>query len=226
MTLSHEEQYQRSWQERQEIAENMQPIIGRLYRNKAVELVVYGKPLVNATTIDIIKSHKTVERFEQQKSKNPSFQKNKSTLPEKNTPEEITPRNWDISFLKKQSNQNKLIAEHNDLVKKYNELKAQLKQLSSNKPKTENPFESPDISYPEEEDSSILSSYQFWRGLSIVLLLTCGYAGYREYERYHVVATTPTVAVTSAPPAPTTGPLASRRGGRATTPAAAPPETA
>ena len=105
MTLSHEEQYQRSWQERQEIAENMQPIIGRLYRNKAVELVVYGKPLVNATTIDIIKSHKTVERFEQQKSKNPSFQKNKSTLPEKNTPEEITPRNWDISFLKKQSNQ-------------------------------------------------------------------------------------------------------------------------
>ena len=67
MTLSHEEQYQRSWQERQEIAENMQPIIGRLYRNKAVELVVYGKPLVNATTIDIIKAHKTVERFEQQK---------------------------------------------------------------------------------------------------------------------------------------------------------------
>ena len=67
MTLSHEEQYQRSWQERQEYAENMQPIIGRLYRNKGVELVVYGKPLVNATTIDIIKSHKTVERFEQQK---------------------------------------------------------------------------------------------------------------------------------------------------------------
>lgn len=67
MTLSHEEQYQRSWQERQEYAENMQPIIGRLYRNKGVEVVVYGKPLVNATTIDIIKAHKTVERFEQQK---------------------------------------------------------------------------------------------------------------------------------------------------------------
>lgn len=67
MTLSHEEQYQRSWQERQEYAENMQPIIGRLYRNKGIEVVVYGKPLVNATTIDIIKAHKTVERFEQQK---------------------------------------------------------------------------------------------------------------------------------------------------------------
>lgn len=67
MTLSHEEQYQRSWQERQEYAENMQPIIGRLYRNKGIELVVYGKPLVNATTIDVIKAHKTVERYEQQK---------------------------------------------------------------------------------------------------------------------------------------------------------------
>jgi len=67
MTLSHEEQYQRSWQERQEYAENMQPIIGRLYRNKGIELVVYGKPLVNATTIDIIKAHKTVERYEHQK---------------------------------------------------------------------------------------------------------------------------------------------------------------
>ncbi|MDX3774254.1 glyceraldehyde-3-phosphate dehydrogenase [Chromatiaceae bacterium AAb-1] len=67
MTLSHAEQYQKSWQERQEYAENMQPIIGRLYRNKGIEVVVYGRPLVNATTIDIIKAHKTVERFEGQK---------------------------------------------------------------------------------------------------------------------------------------------------------------
>lgn len=67
MTLSHEEKYQKSWLERQEYAENMQPIIGRLYRNKGVEVVIYGRPLVNSTTIDIIKAHKTVERFEGQK---------------------------------------------------------------------------------------------------------------------------------------------------------------
>lgn len=67
MTLSHEEQYQKSWQERQEFAENMQPIIGRLYRNKGIEVVVYGKPLVNADTIELIKAHKMVERFEGQK---------------------------------------------------------------------------------------------------------------------------------------------------------------
>ena len=34
------------------------------------------------------------------------------------------------------------------------------------------------------------------------MLLTCGYAGYREYERYNIVATTPTVAVSPAPPTP------------------------
>lgn len=58
MTLSHAEQYQKSWQERQEYAENMLPIIGRLYRNKGIEVVIYGRPLVSATTIDIIKAIK------------------------------------------------------------------------------------------------------------------------------------------------------------------------
>ncbi|MEQ3515596.1 glyceraldehyde-3-phosphate dehydrogenase [Pseudoalteromonas sp. BZB3] len=67
MTLSHEQEYQNSWQERQDYAENMQPIIGRLYRNKGVEIAVYGRPLVNTSTIDVIKAHKTVARFEESK---------------------------------------------------------------------------------------------------------------------------------------------------------------
>ena len=67
MTLSHEQEYQNSWQERQDYAENMQPIIGRLYRNKGVEISVYGRPLVNTSTIDVIKAHKTVARFEESK---------------------------------------------------------------------------------------------------------------------------------------------------------------
>ncbi|WP_199611648.1 glyceraldehyde-3-phosphate dehydrogenase [Flocculibacter collagenilyticus] len=67
MTVSHEEQYQKSWQERQDYAEKMQPIIGQLYRNKGIEVTVYGRPLVNATTIDIIKAHKTVNKFEANK---------------------------------------------------------------------------------------------------------------------------------------------------------------
>ncbi|MCG7535842.1 glyceraldehyde-3-phosphate dehydrogenase [Pseudoalteromonas sp. OOF1S-7] len=67
MTLSHEQEYQNSWQERQDYAESMQPIIGRLYRNLGVEIAVYGRPLVNTSTIDVIKAHKTVARFEDTK---------------------------------------------------------------------------------------------------------------------------------------------------------------
>jgi len=53
-----------SWQERQEFAEKMLPIIGNLYRNKAIEISVYGRSLLNASVIDIIKAHRTVRRFE------------------------------------------------------------------------------------------------------------------------------------------------------------------
>ncbi|MBL0710682.1 MAG: glyceraldehyde-3-phosphate dehydrogenase [Colwellia sp.] len=62
-----EEQYQTSWQERQTCAENMQPIIGQLFRNKGVEISVYGRPLLNASPIDIIKAHKSVALHEESK---------------------------------------------------------------------------------------------------------------------------------------------------------------
>ena len=67
MTLILEEKYQTSWQERQTFAENMQPIIGQLFRNKGIEISIYGKPLVNASAIDIIKSHKSVALHEDKK---------------------------------------------------------------------------------------------------------------------------------------------------------------
>jgi len=51
-----------SWQERFEMAEAMQPLLGKLYRNQGVEVVVYGKPLLNASTIEIIKAHRLVRR--------------------------------------------------------------------------------------------------------------------------------------------------------------------
>jgi glyceraldehyde 3-phosphate dehydrogenase len=67
MTLSHEQEYQNSWQERQDYAESMLPIIGRLYRNLGIEVAIYGRPLVTASAIDVIKAHKTVARFEASK---------------------------------------------------------------------------------------------------------------------------------------------------------------
>ena len=60
MTSHLEEIYQASWQERQTFAENMQPIIGQLFRNKGIEISVYGRPLLNASAIDIIKGEEKV----------------------------------------------------------------------------------------------------------------------------------------------------------------------
>lgn len=67
MTSILEEQYQNSWQERQTLAENMQPIIGQLFRNKGIEISIHGRPLVNASAIDIIKAHKSVALHEETK---------------------------------------------------------------------------------------------------------------------------------------------------------------
>ena len=67
MTSHLEEEYQTSWLERQAFAENMQPILGQLFRNKGVEITVYGRPLLNASPIDIIKAHKTVALHEDSK---------------------------------------------------------------------------------------------------------------------------------------------------------------
>ncbi|MFD2166728.1 glyceraldehyde-3-phosphate dehydrogenase [Thalassotalea euphylliae] len=67
MTSHLEEQYQSSWQERQTFAENMLPMISQLFRNKGIEVAVYGRPLVNASAIDIIKAHKSVALHEESK---------------------------------------------------------------------------------------------------------------------------------------------------------------
>jgi len=53
-----------SWQERQEFAEMMQPLLGRLYRNFGVEILVYGRTLLNVSTINIIKAHRLIRRHE------------------------------------------------------------------------------------------------------------------------------------------------------------------
>jgi len=65
MTSHLEENYQVSWQERQTFAENIQPKIGLLFRNKGIEILVYGRTLLNASPIDIIKAHKAVSLHEE-----------------------------------------------------------------------------------------------------------------------------------------------------------------
>lgn len=64
MNQQFEQELQSSWQERQEFAEMMLPLIGRLYRKYAVEISVYGRPLLNASAIDVIKAHRMVRLHE------------------------------------------------------------------------------------------------------------------------------------------------------------------
>ncbi|MBM7454353.1 glyceraldehyde 3-phosphate dehydrogenase [Oceanisphaera litoralis] len=58
------ESYLSAWQQSQELAESMQPLIGKLYRNQGVEIYVHARPLLNASTIEIIKAHRVVSRHE------------------------------------------------------------------------------------------------------------------------------------------------------------------
>lgn len=58
-----EQELQSSWQERQEFAEMMQPLLGKLYRDYAVEISVFGRPLLGVSAIDIIKAHRTVRLY-------------------------------------------------------------------------------------------------------------------------------------------------------------------
>jgi glyceraldehyde 3-phosphate dehydrogenase len=50
--------YLKEWQSYEEFAEQMLPIIGRLYREHNVVTTVYGRSLVNTSTIEILKAHR------------------------------------------------------------------------------------------------------------------------------------------------------------------------
>ncbi len=60
MNQQFEQELMGSWQERQEYAELMLPLLGQLYRKSAVEVSIFGRPMLGANTIDIIKAHRTV----------------------------------------------------------------------------------------------------------------------------------------------------------------------
>ena len=58
MNSTKQDDYLKDWQQREEIAEAMLPLIGRLYRDRNVVISVYGRTLINPSTIDILKAHR------------------------------------------------------------------------------------------------------------------------------------------------------------------------
>ncbi len=57
--MNTENSYLRAYIEEQTLAEKMIPPVGRLYRERGVIITVFGRKLMNASTIDIIKAHQT-----------------------------------------------------------------------------------------------------------------------------------------------------------------------
>ena len=52
------------WKDREELAEHMIPLIGKLYRKNNVTCYIYGRSLVNKSVIDIMKSHRFARQVE------------------------------------------------------------------------------------------------------------------------------------------------------------------
>jgi len=58
-----QDQLLQNWTQRQELAELILPVIGRLYRNNGIALRIYGRPIINVTAVDIIKTHRFARQY-------------------------------------------------------------------------------------------------------------------------------------------------------------------
>ena len=54
----------KDWKEREALAEGMIPLVGTLYRRNNVKTYIYGQSLVNQSTLQIMKAHRTVREIE------------------------------------------------------------------------------------------------------------------------------------------------------------------
>ena len=50
--------YSATWSDRQELAEQLIPLIGDLYRSNGVELTIHGRSLINSSPLAIVKAHR------------------------------------------------------------------------------------------------------------------------------------------------------------------------
>ncbi len=64
MSPQPQDHYLNDWTQRQELAEEMLPLIGRLYRDAGIVLRIHGRSLINCSPIDILKAHRFVKQFD------------------------------------------------------------------------------------------------------------------------------------------------------------------
>jgi glyceraldehyde 3-phosphate dehydrogenase len=58
MTMEKDDKYFKDWKQREELAEAMIPLLGRLYRDREVICTVFDRSLVQQSTIDILRAHR------------------------------------------------------------------------------------------------------------------------------------------------------------------------
>lgn len=58
MVMTKDEKYFKDWKNREELAEAMVPIIGRLYRDREIICTIFNRSLVHQSTIDILRVHR------------------------------------------------------------------------------------------------------------------------------------------------------------------------
>ncbi len=63
MSKEQEDQLLQAYIQRQELAEQMLPMIGRLYRNNGILMRVYGRAINKVTTVDILKTHRFARQY-------------------------------------------------------------------------------------------------------------------------------------------------------------------
>ncbi|MBN3560608.1 glyceraldehyde-3-phosphate dehydrogenase [Aliamphritea spongicola] len=61
-----QEQVLADWKGREALAEEMIPLIGRLYRDKNIESSVYGRLLIKRSVVNVLKAHRFVRQVEDQ----------------------------------------------------------------------------------------------------------------------------------------------------------------
>ena len=63
MSHVNEDQLLESYIQRQELAEQMLPLLGKLYRNNGISMRVYGRVINNVSAVDILKTHRFARQY-------------------------------------------------------------------------------------------------------------------------------------------------------------------
>ncbi|NQU63935.1 MAG: glyceraldehyde-3-phosphate dehydrogenase, partial [SAR324 cluster bacterium] len=64
MSENQQDSYLIDWQTREALSESALHLIGKLYRDQGVVSLIYGRPVINFTPIQLIKSHRFVRQIE------------------------------------------------------------------------------------------------------------------------------------------------------------------